>query len=82
MNAGFVYMFLFMAFISVQLGVLNLLPIPVLDGGQILILCIEGIKGSPLSDELRAKLFYIGAIALLGLTALVFWNDIVRFIIQ
>lgn len=73
--------FLFaMAFISLQLGYLNLLPIPVLDGGLILILLIETIIRRPLPDKAKEYLAYFG-FALLGtLMIYVIFNDILRVI--
>jgi regulator of sigma E protease len=68
----------FMALVSVSLGVLNLLPIPVLDGGHLLFFAIEGIKGSPVSE--RAQVFFqqIGITILVSLMALVMFLDIER----
>ncbi|MEM6986455.1 MAG: sigma E protease regulator RseP [Pseudomonadota bacterium] len=70
----------FIALISVSLAVLNLLPVPVLDGGHLLFFAIEVVKGSPLSD--RAQLFgqQIGLALLAGLMGLAFYNDILRLI--
>lgn len=70
----------FMAFISVNLVILNLLPIPVLDGGQFLFLVAEGVRGRPLSLQTRMRLTQLGVVVLLGLVVLVFTNDIVRLI--
>ena len=65
---------------SIDLAVLNLLPIPVLDGGQIVFLLAEGVLGRPLPLKLREKLTLLG-LALVGtLMALAFWNDIRRII--
>jgi regulator of sigma E protease len=70
----------FLALISISLGVLNLLPIPILDGGQIVYQTIEGLKGSPLSE--KAQLFgqKVGILALLLLMSFAFYNDIARII--
>lgn len=70
----------FLALISISLGVLNLLPIPILDGGQIVYQSIEGLKGSPLSEQ--AQLFgqKVGIVALLLLMTFAFYNDIARII--
>ena len=70
----------FMALISVNLAVLNLLPIPVLDGGQFLFLLAEGIQRKPLSLKLRERLTAVGLAMLLLLIGLVFWNDISRLV--
>jgi len=68
----------FLAVISVSLGVLNLLPVPLLDGGQVVYQLVEAVKGSPLSD--RAQLFgqQIGIALLVALMSLAFYNDISR----
>lgn len=70
----------FMALISVNLAVLNLLPIPVLDGGQFLFLLAEGVQRKPLSLKLRERLTAVGLAMLLLLIGLVFWNDISRLV--
>jgi regulator of sigma E protease len=68
----------FLAIISVSLGVLNLLPVPLLDGGQVVYQLVEGVKGSPMSE--RAQLFgqQIGIALLMVLMSLAFYNDISR----
>jgi regulator of sigma E protease len=67
-----------MAVISVNLAILNLLPIPVLDGGQIVLAAAEGIKGSPLPARAREVAQGAGLIFILGLMGVAFWNDIAR----
>ncbi|HXZ86360.1 MAG TPA: RIP metalloprotease RseP [Myxococcota bacterium] len=69
---------LFMAMISVNLAILNLLPIPVLDGGQIVLAAAEGIKGSPLPARARDVAQTIGLSLILLLMGVAFWNDIAR----
>ncbi|HUU32761.1 MAG TPA: site-2 protease family protein, partial [Vicinamibacterales bacterium] len=64
--------------ISINLGVLNLLPIPVLDGGQALLVMIEGVKRSPVSLRTREIAQQIGVTVLLALMGLAFWNDLSR----
>ena len=66
------------AFISVNLGLLNLLPIPVLDGGHILFMIIETIRGRPVSTRVQAVTMRIGLAALLALFILAMYNDIIR----
>jgi regulator of sigma E protease len=68
----------FLAIISVSLGVLNLMPVPLLDGGQVVYQAVEAVKGSPMSD--RAQLFgqQIGIALLVVLMSLAFYNDISR----
>jgi regulator of sigma E protease len=70
----------FLALVSVSLGVLNLLPIPILDGGQIVYQSIEGLKGSPLSEKAQIFGQKIGILALLLLMSFAFYNDIARII--
>jgi regulator of sigma E protease len=68
----------FLAIISVSLGVLNLMPVPLLDGGQVVYQVVEAVKGSPLSE--RAQLFgqQVGIALLVVLMSLAFYNDISR----
>ncbi|MGO9017939.1 MAG: RIP metalloprotease RseP [Syntrophobacteraceae bacterium] len=68
----------FMAFISVNLAVLNLLPIPVLDGGHIFFFLIEAVLGRPLSLKKIAIAQKVGLLALLSLMVVVFYNDLMR----
>jgi regulator of sigma E protease len=70
----------FLALVSISLGVLNLLPIPVLDGGQIVYHGIEGLKGSPLSERAQMIGQQIGIAALLLLMSFAFYNDIARIL--
>jgi regulator of sigma E protease len=68
----------FLALVSISLGVLNLLPIPILDGGQIVYHSIEGLKGSPLSYKAQLIGQQVGIVALLLLMSFAFYNDIAR----
>ena len=68
----------FLAIISVSLGVLNLMPVPLLDGGQILYQLIEAIKGSPLSERAQNLGQQVGIALLVVLMSLAFYNDISR----
>jgi regulator of sigma E protease len=77
---GLTYYLGFLALISVSIGVLNLLPIPVLDGGQLLYHIVEIIKGSPVSEQAMEVGQRIGLALLLGLTAFAFFNDIHRLV--
>ncbi len=70
----------FLALISISLGVLNLLPIPVLDGGQLMYHIAEFFKGSPVSERVMAIGQQAGLAVLLGLTAFAFYNDIHRLL--
>lgn len=75
--ANYIYL---MAVISVSLGVTNLLPIPALDGGKILILLIEIIRRKPMKLETEAKIQLIGFSILIALSLFVTYNDIIRLI--
>jgi len=70
----------FLALVSISLGVLNLLPVPVLDGGQIVYHSIEGLKGSPLSERAQLIGQQLGIAALLLLMSFAFYNDIARIL--
>jgi regulator of sigma E protease len=75
---GAVYFLGFLAIVSISLGVLNLLPIPVLDGGQIVYQSIEGLKGSPMSERAQIMGQQIGIFALILLMSFAFYNDLAR----
>lgn len=77
---GAANLFFFMALLSVNLAVLNVLPIPVLDGGHLVFLVIEKIKGGPLSMRARVIAQQVGIIAILTLVVFVTYNDILRII--
>ncbi len=79
-RAGFLPFLNFMAIISVNLAVLNLLPIPVLDGGHLLFLAVEGVRGREVSVEQRIRLTQVGMVFVLGLMVLAIANDIFRLI--
>ena len=68
----------FMAIISVSLGILNLLPLPVLDGGQIVFVLIEKVIRRPLPDKIQIVFQQIGIGALLFLMVFALYNDIIR----
>jgi regulator of sigma E protease len=70
----------FLALISISLGVLNLLPVPVLDGGQIVFQSIEWAKGSPLSERSQIIGQQFGILALILLMSFAFYNDIARML--
>ena len=79
-RAGFIYFVEFLAILSVYLGVLNLLPIPILDGGHLMFLAIEAIRGRPLSLEARIRLSHVGLIIVVGLMLWANGNDVVRLV--
>jgi regulator of sigma E protease len=77
-KAGVGSLISFIALISINLAIINLLPIPVLDGGHLLFFLIEAIKGSPVSVKVREIAQQIGLFLLILLMILVFYNDITR----
>jgi regulator of sigma E protease len=79
-SAGFTYFLFFLGLISLSLGILNLLPIPVLDGGHLMYYLIELVKGSPVSEQVQLTGQYIGLAALFGLMSLAVINDILRLV--
>lgn len=68
----------FLALLSIFLGVFNLLPIPVLDGGHLLYYLIEAIKGSPVSEKVQMAGYQVGLFLVIGLSVLALYNDIMR----
>jgi regulator of sigma E protease len=68
------------ALLSINLGLLNLLPIPVLDGGHIFFFLIELLKGKPISERSRERAQQVGLFMLLSLMVFAFYNDIMRII--
>nr|WP_207787601.1 RIP metalloprotease RseP [Candidatus Thiosymbion oneisti] len=77
---GLGYFIKFLAVVSVSLGVLNLLPIPLLDGGHLLYFAIEAIKGSPLSEQAQLQGQRVGLALLAALMTLAFYVDISRLL--
>lgn len=70
----------FMAFLSINLAVLNLLPIPILDGGQLVFLIAEAVRRKPLSVALRTRLTQVGFVVIAGLMLLVIGNELLRLL--
>ena len=70
----------FLAIVSISLGVLNLLPVPVLDGGQIVYQLVEWLKGSPMSERAQLAGQQVGIFALVLLMSFAFYNDIARIL--
>ena len=77
-KAGFVNLIFLLAFISINVGFMNLLPIPAFDGGRLLFLIIEKIKGSPVDSKIENVIHAVGFILLMGLMLVITYNDIVR----
>ena len=75
---GFVYFLGFLALISINLGIINLLPLPILDGGHLLYYLIELLTGKPVPENIQEAGFKFGAMALLALMAIALFNDFSR----
>jgi regulator of sigma E protease len=74
---GLTYFLSFLAFVSVSLGVLNLLPVPVLDGGHLMYYLWEGVTGKPVSDVWLERLQYVGMALLFAMMSIAVFNDVV-----
>ena len=79
-SGGTAWFLNFLALLSVSLAILNLLPIPVLDGGHLLYYLIELVTGRPLGDRAMAVGQYLGLALIAGLTGLAFYSDILRLV--
>ena len=77
---GVVYFAYLLAILSISLGVLNLLPIPVLDGGQLTLLGIEAVRGKPLPEKVENIIYTAGAVLVIMLMIFAIFNDVSRFI--
>lgn len=77
-QSGWVSFVSFLALLSVSLGVFNLLPIPVLDGGHLLYYIIELVKGSPVSDKVQLMGYQVGLFLVVGVMILAIYNDVLR----
>jgi regulator of sigma E protease len=79
-NMGLAWFLSFLAVISLSLGILNLLPIPILDGGHLLYYLIELVKGGPVSERALIAGQYVGVALLVTLMSIAFYNDILRLV--
>ncbi|PYR85233.1 MAG: RIP metalloprotease RseP, partial [Acidobacteria bacterium] len=79
-EAGLDTLLTFMAVISLNLGILNILPIPILDGGVILLLVIESLMGHDLSLRMKERIVQASFVFLLMLTVIVLYNDVVKLL--
>ncbi len=75
---GFVALVNLAAILSISIGLINLFPIPMLDGGHLLFFAAEAIRGKPLSEKVQDVGFRIGLVAVLGLMIFATWNDIIH----
>jgi regulator of sigma E protease len=78
---GVMYFFYLMAMLSLNLAIVNLLPLPALDGGRIVLTVIRKFTGKAITDSMEAKINLIGIVLLLALMVFVTWNDIFKFIV-
>ncbi len=78
MAAGWIHLVYFIALLSVNLGILNLLPVPVLDGGHLMFLGVEAVRRKPLSERVQIVAQQVGMALLGSLMLFVFYNDLVR----
>lgn len=78
-QAGILPFLYLMALLSISLGVLNLLPIPALDGGQLTLLGVEAIRGSPLPDKVENFVYATGTVMIIFLMVFAVFNDVARF---
>jgi regulator of sigma E protease len=79
---GLAHYLMLLALLSLSLGILNLLPIPILDGGHLLYYLIELVKGSPVSERVMAAGNFVGLALIVGLMGLAFYNDIVNNLVR
>lgn len=79
-SAGWDYYLSFLAFFSVSLGVFNLLPIPVLDGGHLLFYAYEAVRGKPLSEKTQMLGYQIGLFVIISIMLVAHYNDLVRLL--
>jgi regulator of sigma E protease len=77
-SAGWLSLLFFAAFLSVNLGILNLLPLPALDGGRLAFLIIEGVRRRAIDPLKEQRVHYAGMLVLLAFVVFVSYNDIVR----
>lgn len=78
MTAVIAQLSFYIVFLSANLGVMNLLPIPALDGGRLVFIAIEAIRGKPVDPDKEGRVHFIGFMILMGLMVLVLYNDIAR----
>jgi len=79
-QAGFGPLLMLIAMISLNLGLMNLLPIPILDGGVMLLLILEGLRGEDLSMAIKERIFQFSFVFLLTLMAFVLYSDVIKLL--
>lgn len=78
-KSGFYYLMKWAAILSINLGIMNLLPIPALDGGRLMFFAVEAVRGKPIDRHKEGMVHFIGFALLMLLMLVVTWNDIQRF---
>jgi regulator of sigma E protease len=81
-KSGIYYVMKWAAVLSINLGIMNLLPIPALDGGRLLFFAIEGLRGKPIDKQKEGMVHFIGFALLMLLMLVVTWNDIQRYFLR
>ncbi|HLG21508.1 MAG TPA: RIP metalloprotease RseP [Candidatus Manganitrophaceae bacterium] len=81
-SEGLLNVVLFIAILSINLGIINLFPIPILDGGHLLFFIIEGVIGKPVSVKAREIAQQVGLFIIISLMVFAFYNDIMRFFVK
>ena len=81
-HSGLVALIWFMALLSVNLGLINLFPVPMLDGGHLLFYFLEVLKGKPISEKAQEWAFRAGFVAIVSLMLFATWNDVVQIFIK
>ncbi|MBQ1468533.1 MAG: site-2 protease family protein, partial [Solobacterium sp.] len=77
-SLGFLSFMFLMAELSLNVGIMNLLPLPVLDGGQVVLVLAEKVIGKPLNQKVKAAIMGVCWVILIGIMVFVTWNDISR----
>ncbi|MED4940898.1 RIP metalloprotease RseP [Heyndrickxia coagulans] len=78
-KSGIIYLFKWAGLLSINIGIMNLLPLPALDGGRLLFFGIEALRGKPIDRQKEGVVHFIGFALLMLLMIIVTWNDIQRF---
>jgi regulator of sigma E protease len=80
-QAGFIALITFTALLSINLGLINLFPIPMLDGGHLVFYAVEAVRGKPISDQIQEYAFRLGLVILVGIMVFANLNDIMQLIL-
>ncbi|MCM2533426.1 RIP metalloprotease RseP [Neobacillus pocheonensis] len=81
-KSGIYYLMKWAAILSINLGIMNLLPIPALDGGRLMFFAVEAVRGKPIDRQKEGMVHFIGFALLMLLMLVVTWNDIQRFFLK